>query len=61
MKNQRESRISSISESIECNVSPYTAFELENANHIYELPTVHKEHLIHADQDREFEFKIQRI
>ncbi|WP_121664884.1 glycoside hydrolase family 2 TIM barrel-domain containing protein [Metabacillus litoralis] len=26
---------------IECNVSPYTAFELENAQHHYELPNVH--------------------
>src|SRR5690606_17030678 len=25
----------------ECNVSPYTAFELENANHPFELPNVH--------------------
>jgi len=34
-------RISSVSDPVECNVSPYTAFELENANHVYELPTVH--------------------
>ncbi|MUT65206.1 glycoside hydrolase family 2 TIM barrel-domain containing protein [Paenibacillus sp. NEAU-GSW1] len=26
---------------VECNVSPYTAFELENAAHPYELPPVH--------------------
>lgn len=26
---------------VECNVSPYTAFELENAYHHYELPDVH--------------------
>ncbi len=26
---------------VECNVSPYTAFELENANHPFELPNVH--------------------
>ncbi len=26
---------------LECNVSPYTAFELENAYHHYELPNVH--------------------
>lgn len=26
---------------LECNISPYTAFELENANHPYELPNVH--------------------
>ncbi|PLS05594.1 glycoside hydrolase family 2 TIM barrel-domain containing protein [Neobacillus cucumis] len=78
-------RITSVSDPVECNFSPYTAFELENANHIYELPNVHytvvtvagkqmgiggddswgapvhKEHLIQADQDMEFEFKIQRI
>ncbi|WP_338789543.1 glycoside hydrolase family 2 TIM barrel-domain containing protein [Metabacillus sp. FJAT-53654] len=33
--------ISSKDTPIECNVSPYTAFELENANHHYELPNVH--------------------
>lgn len=26
---------------VECNISPYTAFELENAQHRYELPQVH--------------------
>jgi beta-galactosidase len=26
---------------LECNVSPFTAFELENAKHHYELPNVH--------------------
>lgn len=26
---------------VECNISPYTAFELESANHHYELPNVH--------------------
>lgn len=26
---------------VELNVSPYTAFELENAQHVYELPPVH--------------------
>lgn len=26
---------------VECNISPYTAFELENAYHHYELPNVH--------------------
>lgn len=26
---------------VECNISPYTALELENANHHYELPNVH--------------------
>ncbi|MFC0272866.1 glycoside hydrolase family 2 TIM barrel-domain containing protein [Metabacillus herbersteinensis] len=33
--------ISSKDKPIECNVSPYTAFELENAYHHYELPNVH--------------------
>ncbi|MEH7073096.1 glycoside hydrolase family 2 TIM barrel-domain containing protein [Neobacillus drentensis] len=33
--------ISSVNEPLECNFSPYTAFELENAQHIYELPNVH--------------------
>ncbi|MFS0723937.1 glycoside hydrolase family 2 TIM barrel-domain containing protein [Paenibacillus sp. 1P07SE] len=28
-------------EPLECNVSPYTAFELENAQHHYELPEIH--------------------
>ena len=34
-------RISSIEKPIECNISPYTAFELENATHHYELPNPH--------------------
>ncbi|MBT2692564.1 glycoside hydrolase family 2 TIM barrel-domain containing protein [Bacillus sp. ISL-55] len=78
-------RISSVSEPLECNVSPYTAFELENAQHVYELPPVHysvitvagkqmgvggddswgapvhDEYLIPADQDLEFEFRVERI
>ncbi|PZD96869.1 beta-galactosidase [Paenibacillus sambharensis] len=29
------------SQPVECSISPYTAFELENANHPYELPPVH--------------------
>ncbi|MEH7332388.1 glycoside hydrolase family 2 TIM barrel-domain containing protein [Neobacillus drentensis] len=78
-------RISSVTEPLECNFSPYTAFELENAQHVFELPNVHytvvtvagrqmgvggddswgapvhDEHLIHAEQDMEFEFMIHRI
>lgn len=78
-------RISSVAEPLECNFSPYTAFELENAQHHFELPSVHytvvtvagrqmgvggddswgapvhDEHLIHANQDMEFEFMINRI
>ncbi|TCN26635.1 glycoside hydrolase family 2 TIM barrel-domain containing protein [Mesobacillus foraminis] len=34
-------RISAVGEHLECNFSPYTAFELENAQHHYELPNVH--------------------
>ncbi|MBP3953050.1 glycoside hydrolase family 2 TIM barrel-domain containing protein [Bacillus suaedae] len=34
-------KISAIDTPVECTVSPYTAFELENANHHYELPNVH--------------------
>ncbi|SUI99617.1 Beta-galactosidase [Sporosarcina pasteurii] len=34
-------RISSVDEPIECNISPYTAHELENASHHYELPQIH--------------------
>lgn len=34
-------RITSTREPLECNVSPYTAFELENANHHFELPNIH--------------------
>ncbi|KAB7666292.1 glycoside hydrolase family 2 TIM barrel-domain containing protein [Bacillus sp. B1-b2] len=26
---------------LECNASPYTALELESANHVYELPSIH--------------------
>jgi len=34
-------KISSVETPLECNFSPYTAFELENAAHHYELPNVH--------------------
>ncbi|PFP31368.1 beta-galactosidase [Bacillus sp. AFS073361] len=34
-------KISAEAEPLECNFSPYTAFELENAQHHYELPNVH--------------------
>jgi beta-galactosidase len=34
-------KISAVAEPLECNFSPYTAFELENAQHHYELPNVH--------------------
>ncbi|HLQ98283.1 MAG TPA: glycoside hydrolase family 2 TIM barrel-domain containing protein [Candidatus Dormibacteraeota bacterium] len=34
-------RISAGSAPLECSVSPYTAFELENAEHYYDLPNVH--------------------
>ncbi|MEH7082021.1 glycoside hydrolase family 2 TIM barrel-domain containing protein [Neobacillus drentensis] len=34
-------KISAADEPLECNFSPYTAFELENAQHHYELPNVH--------------------
>ncbi|WP_144555352.1 glycoside hydrolase family 2 TIM barrel-domain containing protein [Bacillus sp. X1(2014)] len=34
-------KISAAAEPLECNFSPYTAFELENAQHHYELPNVH--------------------
>jgi beta-galactosidase len=34
-------KISSMEQALECNFSPYTAFELENAKHIYELPNIH--------------------
>ncbi|MCA1041944.1 DUF4981 domain-containing protein [Bacillus infantis] len=34
-------RISAAGEPVECTVSPYTAFELEHANHHYELPDIH--------------------
>ncbi|NHM30717.1 glycoside hydrolase family 2 TIM barrel-domain containing protein [Neobacillus terrae] len=34
-------RISSVSQPLKCNFSPYTAMELENAQHLYELPNVH--------------------
>ncbi|MEH7306785.1 glycoside hydrolase family 2 TIM barrel-domain containing protein [Neobacillus drentensis] len=78
-------KISTVAEPLECNFSPYTAFELENAQHHFELPNVHytvvtvagkqigvggddswgapvhEEHLIHANQDMEFEFVINRI
>ncbi|MBD8070115.1 glycoside hydrolase family 2 TIM barrel-domain containing protein [Bacillus sp. PS06] len=40
-KGGRGISISSVAEPLECNVSPYTAFELENAKHHYELPNVH--------------------
>jgi beta-galactosidase len=34
-------KISSVGKPLECNFSPYTAFELENAQHMFELPNVH--------------------
>lgn len=34
-------RISSTDKPIESNISPFTAFELENASHHYELPAIH--------------------
>jgi beta-galactosidase len=34
-------KISSVGSPLECNLSPYTALELENAAHHYELPNVH--------------------
>ncbi|KKK38675.1 beta-galactosidase [Mesobacillus campisalis] len=34
-------KLSSVGEPLECNFSPYTAFELENAQHPFELPNVH--------------------
>lgn len=34
-------RITSLEDPVECKVLPYTAFELENAFHHYELPAVH--------------------
>lgn len=34
-------RISASAAPLECNFSPYTAFELENARHQYELPNIH--------------------
>ncbi|MCA1032693.1 DUF4981 domain-containing protein [Bacillus timonensis] len=34
-------KISSTNKAVECNFSPYTAFELENAQHHYELPNVY--------------------
>lgn len=40
-ENDEGLQITSIGQANECNVSPYTAFELENANHHYELPDVH--------------------
>ncbi|WHY01231.1 glycoside hydrolase family 2 TIM barrel-domain containing protein [Neobacillus sp. DY30] len=40
-RNGQGVRISSVSEPLECNFSPYTSFELENAQHVYELPPVH--------------------
>ncbi|MFC0024932.1 glycoside hydrolase family 2 TIM barrel-domain containing protein [Neobacillus cucumis] len=40
-ENGRGLQISSVGKPLECNFSPYTAFELENAQHVYELPNVH--------------------
>jgi beta-galactosidase len=34
-------KIAYVKEPLECNFSPYTAFELENAKHHYELPNIH--------------------
>jgi beta-galactosidase len=40
-KNGRGIKISYVNEPLECNFSPYTSFELENANHHFELPNIH--------------------
>lgn len=40
-RNGQGIRISSVTKPLDCNISPYTAFELENAQHVYELPPVH--------------------
>jgi beta-galactosidase len=40
-QNSQGIKISTISEPLECNFSPYTAFELENAQHHFELPNIH--------------------
>ncbi len=40
-KEGRGIQISSVNTPLECNLSPYTAFELENAQHVYELPPIH--------------------
>ncbi|WP_374717575.1 glycoside hydrolase family 2 TIM barrel-domain containing protein [Neobacillus sp.] len=40
-RNGQGIRISFVKEPLECNFSPYTAFELENAQHVYELPNIH--------------------
>lgn len=34
-------KISSVTDPLECTISPYTAFELEQAQHHYELPNIH--------------------
>jgi beta-galactosidase len=34
-------KVSAATKPLECNFSPYTAFELENAQHQYELPNIH--------------------
>ncbi|XJZ26756.1 glycoside hydrolase family 2 TIM barrel-domain containing protein [Bacillota bacterium Lsc_1132] len=34
-------RVSSTKEPLECTISPYTAFELEQAKHTFELPNIH--------------------
>ncbi|UTR10024.1 DUF4981 domain-containing protein [Evansella sp. LMS18] len=34
-------RISSVEEPVECTITPYTPFELENARHHFELPNIH--------------------
>ncbi len=39
--NSQGIKITAATDPLECNFSPYTAFELENAAHHYELPNVH--------------------
>jgi beta-galactosidase len=39
--NGRGIKITSVTEPLECTISPYTAFELEHARHHFELPNVH--------------------
>ncbi|PLR79065.1 beta-galactosidase [Bacillus sp. V3-13] len=40
-RNGQGIKITSVADPLECTISPYTAFEIEHAQHHYELPNIH--------------------
>lgn len=49
-KSGKGTQISSVIEPLECQFSPYTALEIENVSHHYELPDAHYTVVIVAER-----------